>query len=354
MVAGGAQTQVLSFSSFLSAKGIENFIGIHNSSESDLPPTQRIINVGGERFRYLSILRNYLQVLLTEKPDVVVAYGLNAALIMEFCCFITRTRLIVSERNSKPRTGRIPLRIRRFCHLLADRMFVNSNEQQAILADSAPFLKTSVIKNTLPGSFLNINWSSSRKPAGAELKILGIGKYLPQKNLDYVLDILELYQSKFPNDKFCLDWYGDVDGEEKVLYRCRLKKKVEVKNLCKNIRLNGPSANVCELYQQADVLLFPSLHEGTPNVVIEAMSQGLPVCISDCSNSGDLIKDGVNGFVVGLSEPNKWVSSLRQIRRWQERDLVEANRYSINKIRSEYGEGNFEKLLTMIKELVHG
>ena len=354
MVAGGAQTQVLSFSSFLSANGIENFIGIHNGSEFDLPPARRIINVAGKRFRYLSILNNYFQVLLKEKPDVVVAYGLNAALIMEFCCFITKTKLIVSERNSKPRTGRIPLKIRRFCHLLADRMFVNSNEQQAILADSAPFLKTTVIKNTLPDYFQNINNEFTRKTPGAELKILGIGKYLPQKNLDYVLDILELYQSKFPNEKFCLDWYGDIDGEEKRLYRYRLNKKVKMKNLSEKIRLNGQSANVRELYQQADVLLFPSLHEGTPNVVLEAMSQGLPVCISDCSNSGDLIKDGVNGFVLGLSEPNKWVSSLRKIRGWQARDLVAANRYSINKIRAEYGEGNFEKLYSMMNELVYG
>lgn len=50
------------------------------------------------------------------------------------------------------------------------------------------------------------------------------------------------------------------------------------------------------LYQESDVFVFPTLGEGFGMVVIEAMSCGLPVIISDVAGGNDAITDGVDGF----------------------------------------------------------
>ena len=51
-------------------------------------------------------------------------------------------------------------------------------------------------------------------------------------------------------------------------------------------------------YQSSDIFVFPSKKEGMPNVVLEAMACGLPVCMSSCQGSSELI-DG-NGMVAPL------------------------------------------------------
>jgi glycosyltransferase involved in cell wall biosynthesis len=55
-------------------------------------------------------------------------------------------------------------------------------------------------------------------------------------------------------------------------------------------------ADVTSFYQAADVLVLPSMKEGMPNVVLEAMACGLPCVVARTSGSRELIEEGVNGF----------------------------------------------------------
>ena len=50
--------------------------------------------------------------------------------------------------------------------------------------------------------------------------------------------------------------------------------------------------------QISDIFVFPSLSEGLPNVVIEAMMSGLPVIASDIPGNSDLISHNINGILV--------------------------------------------------------
>ena len=53
-------------------------------------------------------------------------------------------------------------------------------------------------------------------------------------------------------------------------------------------------------YSNADIFVFPSRKEGMPNVVLEAMSYGLPIVMTPCQGSDELIQE--NGYVVNVSE----------------------------------------------------
>ena len=52
-----------------------------------------------------------------------------------------------------------------------------------------------------------------------------------------------------------------------------------------------------ELMRRYDALVLPSMWEGVPNVVCEALASGLPVLASDVSDIPLLLQDGVNGFL---------------------------------------------------------
>ena len=63
-------------------------------------------------------------------------------------------------------------------------------------------------------------------------------------------------------------------------------------------------------YQSADIFIFPSKKEGMPNAVLEAMACALPVVMSPCQGSKELI--GGNGIIAD-SDLNRFPESLRKL-----------------------------------------
>jgi glycosyltransferase involved in cell wall biosynthesis len=72
-----------------------------------------------------------------------------------------------------------------------------------------------------------------------------------------------------------------------------------VEQACKKqgIKIVGFVSDVGQLYKSADVLVFPTLEEGGPQVIYEAAGCGLP-SITTSMGAGRLIKDGINGIIV--------------------------------------------------------
>lgn len=60
----------------------------------------------------------------------------------------------------------------------------------------------------------------------------------------------------------------------------------------------------------ADVLILPSLTEGLPLVLIEAMSQGTPCVASDVGGVGEVLTHGENGFLIGTRNPDDWAEAI--------------------------------------------
>jgi glycosyltransferase involved in cell wall biosynthesis len=58
-----------------------------------------------------------------------------------------------------------------------------------------------------------------------------------------------------------------------------------------------------ELYRKAHALVNPSLYEGSPNVVLEAMASGLPTIASDTPGNRSVVRDNENGLLFSLDDP---------------------------------------------------
>ena len=85
----------------------------------------------------------------------------------------------------------------------------------------------------------------------------------------------------------------------------QLFKNEVVKNELINVQLLGhvSGPDLVKLYQNALIFIFPSHYEGLPTVVLEAMSCGLPVIITDIPAHRDLVENGKNGLFFKKGSP---------------------------------------------------
>ncbi|MFA5048806.1 MAG: glycosyltransferase [Patescibacteria group bacterium] len=94
----------------------------------------------------------------------------------------------------------------------------------------------------------------------------------------------------------------------------------------KNIFFVGKQTNVEKYYAAFDVLMLPSIMEGMPLVILEAMSVGTPVIASNVGAISEIIKDGVNGFL--LNNYNDYLGYIASITKLRYEKLW--NNFSIN------------------------
>ncbi len=79
------------------------------------------------------------------------------------------------------------------------------------------------------------------------------------------------------------------------------------------IRFMGVQKQTLPFYQAADALLLPTLYDPFPNVILEAMSCGLPVITSQTCGGAEFIQQGVNGFVFDALDVTSLAESIREL-----------------------------------------
>ena len=104
---------------------------------------------------------------------------------------------------------------------------------------------------------------------------------------------------------------------------------VEALQAIPNVRLHGAYESFAEISRGADAFLYTSLWDGLPNVLIEAVANGLPVVASNVGGVSDLIHDATGYLIRDLNDPmqyvhalhdivNAWPSALKKVRHAQE------------------------------------
>jgi glycosyltransferase involved in cell wall biosynthesis len=122
-----------------------------------------------------------------------------------------------------------------------------------------------------------------------------IGSYTPVKNHILVIQAMEVLKEEDAlNDLYFLT-YGDESGKNSQFPE--LKRTIKRKHLENKIALKSTEENVNQLINCLDALIVPSLHEGAPNVVMEALLCKKPIIISHGANRAGFISDGYNGLV---------------------------------------------------------
>lgn len=151
------------------------------------------------------------------------------------------------------------------------------------------------------------------KREGAPFHFLFVGNLFPGKGVRYLIDALSIvFQSK---KGIHLTIIGE--GEERAGLERRVKEK-GVDTILKFVGFQPPD-QIPSWMHQSDCLVLPSLSEGTPSVVLEAMACSLPVIASELPGVREIVDDTVTGFLVKLQDVEDLAQKLLAIAR--NRDL---------------------------------
>jgi glycosyltransferase involved in cell wall biosynthesis len=229
-------------------------------------------------------------------PDVVIAYLDTCTTVLSIIKLLgAKFKLIVSERNTTQKLS-IRERLKFFFYRWADAIVPNSYTQTEFIRKRYPNLSSKLHTIT---NFIDTDkfCPPKVKIKRDKVRILTVARIVPQKNVLRLLEVVK--RLKEDGYQFRYDWFGTET--DKTYYQNCLNLIKEY-NISDVFEFHKPSKNIVKEYQTSDVFCLPSLYEGFPNVICEAMSCGLPILCSNVCDNPMIVEEGVNGF---LFDPNE-------------------------------------------------
>lgn len=180
--------------------------------------------------------------------------------------------------------------------------------------DRAKRQKMAKVIEYVPGIGIDLskynNESQSKSTLRAELLLpneslilTSVGELNDNKNHQIVIKALAKINDPRVHYIIC----GKGDNRDKLL------KLAEELNISDKIHLLGFRKDIPEILSQSDIFVFPSLREGLPVSLMEAMASGLPCIVSDIRGNKDLIEHGKGGFLCKKNIKEEYVEYINYL-----------------------------------------
>lgn len=149
-------------------------------------------------------------------------------------------------------------------------------------------------------------WPESWPSARERFRILFVGRFQAQKNLQFLLDQLAILRDQHPG-KFEIHLVGDGP------LRSELKSHAQKLRLTNDIVWHGwlQREKLSEVYRSCHCFVNPSHYEGMPNAVLEAMACAKPIVASLVPGNDAVVQHRITGFLFPLDQPAVLRESLQ-------------------------------------------
>ncbi len=321
---------------------INNNVSISYLSDSPIFSKIKLWNLLWKLFQLRSEIKR-------KNPDLVISFLARVNVASALSTIGLKFPLILCERTWPPFSSLNSnlLWIYKILFKRANKFIVQTEESKRWLKKNFKNNNVKVIPN--PTLYpLPSEKEGSIKPDSIVLNnkkiILASGRLHKVKQFDLLIYAFSQIKDEFP------DWDLIIlgDGEERDF----LKKIIQELSISDRVFFPGRVGNISEWYKRADLFVLSSKVEGFPNVLLEAMSYGVPSVSFDCDTGPrDIIEDGVNGILVNPAENEaglgkalkKMVSNNNFRSSVAKKAVLVRDRFSINKIMSEWDDALDQK-----------
>jgi glycosyltransferase involved in cell wall biosynthesis len=260
-----------------------------------------------------SVERTVLKAFVREPPDVVHVHcgSPRSALIARELAIVTSLPLIVTEHFVSPDIVLDPRTLGRLRDVYRHAFAVISvcPENRNLLRDHFRLTTTHhvVIRNATPLPPV----AHARTAAGRErpCRVLCVARLTRQKGIDVLIDAVAEIPLQIRRD-FRVTIAGSGNAQDEVQAQAR-RRRIE-----DQISLIGWSDNVPQLLARHDLFVLPSLAEGQPLALMEALAAGLPSIASAVSGIPELLGNGTYGALVPPGDPRSLADAMTDF--WRE------------------------------------
>lgn len=317
MEKGGAQKAMLSLASNLSTelfdvtvctmydKGnfIESFEKDYDLKINNLKMKQQGGGLLAKLFAFLKGLLLLGQIIKKNKIDVVQSYSHTANIIVPLIAFMFGVKVrITSQRMSLDKMSK---KVQWLDRLVENSFLVTK------LTSVSEGTKKSCIRDqninpekifTIPNGIDLVKLDKVIAEADlnklktklnieeGQISVITVARLHKQKGHTYYLQAIKKVVKKYPNTKYYLVGHGELQPA--------IEKYINDNNLANNVVLLGARNDVPALLATCDIFVLPSLWEGMPNTVLEAMGVGMPVIATSVDGTPEIISNEFEGILI--------------------------------------------------------
>jgi glycosyltransferase involved in cell wall biosynthesis len=279
------------------------------------------VEIIGERYRFdHRVIHDLREITRRRAPDIVQSHSVKSHFLVRWSG-IARSRSWIAFHHGYTTTDwkmRLYNELDRWSLKGADRVITVSRAFARQLARIAPQDRITIVHNSI-----NIDRVAaiSRRDADAlrvrlgidesERVVLAVGRLSHEKGHADLIAAFEIIVKTHPQTKMVI--IGDGPERE------RLEARARSSGLSDRIIFTGQVSDASVYYRVADALALPSHSEGSPNVLLEAMSAGLPVVATRVGGVPEIVEDEESALLVAARDSQSMARAV--IRLLDDRDL---------------------------------
>ena len=272
---------------------------------SELQTTNaRIVNLGMQ-FKYdIRVLYKLYSLLRKNRIDLIYAYLFHAIFLSRIIGKLAEIPIILSsERNITDAENYLRLQLNRFTCRYSDKI---STVSQAVYRDyktvvGIPESKLITIYNGIEVD--RFIYSPFKEKTNNSYVIGCVGRLHPKNGYKYLIEAAHILRDRNLLYRFI------GDGEE----RTNLEQQVKDRSLQNRVEFCGYRSDIPDQLAMLNIYVQPSLYEGMPNSVLEAMASGLPIIATNVGGNSEVIIDNQTGFLVPSQNPNAIADKIAYI-----------------------------------------
>jgi glycosyltransferase involved in cell wall biosynthesis len=271
----------------------------------------RVVDSYGGHVRIPALPLRLLRDLRAFRPDILHAHS-GTWIMGAVAQFALRTvPLVFTDHGRYPPEPRFRARVERWAYrrtfqMIAVAPALATYIQQYLGLSEAPIVIENGVRLSDYSSLSPEQRDALRREWRAEPGdpvIMAVGRLMPVKNYSGLLEAFARIAERAPRAKLVILGSGDLEVE--------LKQRVNALGISDRAFLLGFRSDIARHFQAADIFTMPSLTEGFPLALAEAMAAGLPAVASSVGAIPDLLEPA-NAPPAGLLVPPGDVSALAE------------------------------------------
>ena len=190
-----------------------------------------------------------------------------------------------------------------------------SLSRSAVLANGVEVAKIFASSRTTPVVSTSITAADFRvcedTCGGETIRLVFVGFIRPEKGIEFLIRALPLIVSERPVHLAIVG-----AAEEFLAEKVRLQAIIDELGLADRVSWEGYAAFGAELFDQidlADILVLPTLSEGTPRVLVEARARSVPVVSTNVGGIPTSVTDGEDGLLVPPRDPEALAAAISRM-----------------------------------------